>query len=175
MSIYTKTGDDGLTSVFGGKRVSKSSLQIEALGSLDELNSYLGLVMTKVKDEKGKRLLLMIQRDLYQIMAVLSGAAKDLKELEGHIKKFEQFMDESGLKLPKLKGFILPTGEETACWFHVLRAITRRAERRVVELFSKSQLPITNYQLPILKYLNRLSDLFFVMARRYNEGEEITV
>ena len=147
MFIYTKTGDDGSTSLFGGKRILKSSQQIEALGSLDELNSYLGLVMVKVKDEKDKRLLSMIQKDLYQIMAVLSGADKNLKEVEEHITKFEQFMDNSKLKLPKLKRFILPAGKETACWFHVLRVVTRRAERRVVNFFTKSQLPITNSQL----------------------------
>jgi cob(I)alamin adenosyltransferase len=172
MSIYTKTGDDGTTSLFGGKRVSKSNLQIEAYGSVDELNSFIGLVLSKIKDKKDKEWLTIIQRDLYQIMVFLSGARMKTTWLGQRLKIFEQYIDKIQSKLPKLNQFIIPQGDELSSWFHVLRTICRRTERNIVRYFE--MLKIQRLTL-VIKYFNRLSDLFFIMARKYNQEKEILV
>jgi len=172
MSIYTKTGDKGTTSLFSGKRTLKSSLQIEAYGSVDELSSFIGLVTSKLKDKTDKEFLLMVQKDLYQIMAVLSEAKTDLKVAKEHIKIFEQCIDKTQSKLPKLTRFILPQGNEMSSWFHILRTICRRAERNVVRYFEAFNV---RRLMLIIKYLNRLSDLFFIMARKYSQEKEILV
>ena len=171
MSIYTRTGDRGKTSLYGGKRVSKSYLQIDAYGSVDELTSYLGLVQAKVKSQKSKVYLIEIQKDLYKIMAHLAGAKVDLRFLDSRVKKFEKKIDEIEKKLPKLSRFILPGGTELSAWFHVLRVVCRRTERNVVRFFEQST--ISNQQLTILKYLNRLSDLFFILARWQNKVKDL--
>ncbi len=165
MSIYTKTGDDGTTAIYGGKRLLKSDLQVEAYGSIDELTSFIGLVLNKIINRKDKLFLISLQKDLYQIMAVLSGANIDLKFLFGEkVLTFENKIDELEKKLPRLNKFILPGGTETSSWFHILRVICRRAERNVVRF---------NNNIIIIKYLNRLSDLLFVMARTYGKNKEI--
>ncbi len=165
MSIYTKTGDDGTTAIYGGKRLLKSDLQVEAYGSIDELTSFIGLVLNKIINRKDKLFLISLQKDLYQIMAVLSGANIDLKFLFGEkVLTFENKIDELEKKLPRLNKFILPGGTETSSWFHILRIICRRAERNVVRF---------NNNIIIIKYLNRLSDLLFVMARTYGKNKEI--
>ena len=133
MSIYTKTGDDGTTAIYGGKRLLKSDLQVEAYGSIDELTSFIGLVLNKLINRKDKLFLISLQKDLYQIMAVLSGANIDSKFLFGEkALTFENKIDELEKKLPRLNKFILPGGTETSSWFHILRVICRRAERNVV-------------------------------------------
>lgn len=172
MSIYTKTGDDGTTSLFGGKRVSKSNLQIEAYGGLDELNSIVGLALSKIKDKKDKECLTIIQRDIYQAMTFLSGAREETMGLEQHIKIFEQYIDKTQSKLPKINRFILPQGNELTSWFHILRTVCRRTERNTVRYFETFKVKRLTL---IIKYLNRLSDLFFVMARKYNQQKEILV
>ena len=165
MSIYTKTGDDGTTAIYGGKRLLKSDLQVEAYGSIDELTSFIGLVLNKLINRKDKLFLISLQKDLYQIMAVLSGANIDSKFLFGEkALTFENKIDELEKKLPRLNKFILPGGTETSSWFHILRVICRRAERNVVRF---------NNNIIIIKYLNRLSDLLFVMARTYGKNKEI--
>lgn len=170
MPIYTRTGDKGTTSLFGGRRVSKSALQVEAYGSVDELSSHIGLVVSKVKDQKSKVYLIEIQKDLYKIMAHLSGSKQDLRFLENQVKTFERKIDGVEKKLPKLTRFILPGGTELSSWFHVLRVICRRAERNVVRFSEKLN---TDNQQPItIKYLNRLSDLFFILARWYGRQKE---
>ena len=171
MSIYTRTGDKGTTSLFGGKRVSKSNLQVEAYGSVDELTSYIGLVNSKYKSQKSKFFLVEIQKDLYKIMAYLSGAKTDLKFLDRRVNDFEKQIDKLDKKLPKLTRFILPGGNQLSAWFHILRAVCRRAERNVIRY---SETLTTNYQLlTTIRYLNRLSDLFFTLARWYGKGKEI--
>lgn len=167
MPIYTKTGDNGLTSLFGGKRVFKSDLQIEAYGSIDELSSFVGLVISKIENYDDKNFLEKLQKDFYKIMAALSGAKVNLSFLEKKIVEFEKKIDTLDKKLPKLKRFILPGGTESASWLHVLRVICRRAERKVIKHSQK--------ELLIIKYLNRLSDLFFTLARYYNKGKEVVV
>lgn len=165
MSIYTKTGDKGETSLYHGKRVSKSNLKIEALGGIDELTSFIGLVFLKIK-EPDKKLLQDIQKDLYKIMSYLSEMNIDLSFLKDKVKKFEIKIDQLDKKLPKLTKFIIPGGTEISVWFHILRTICRRCERLVVKLKARS------YMLNIIQYLNRLSDLFFVLARFYSCGKE---
>ena len=165
MSIYTRTGDSGTTALYGGKRISKADLQVEAYGSIDELTSFIGLVINKLINEKDRIFLISVQKDLYQIMAVLSGANIDLKFLFGEkVLTFENKIDELEKKLPKLNKFILPGGTEISSWFHILRVICRRAERNVVRF---------DNNIIIVKYLNRLSDLLFVMARTYGKNKEI--
>lgn len=164
MSIYTKTGDDGTTSLYNGKRLSKADCQIETDGSIDELTSYIGLVVVKLKNKKEADFLVEIQKDLYQIMGFLSGAKINLSALEKKVIKFEKKIDLIEKKLPKLNKFILPGGTEISSWFHILRVICRRAERNVVRF---------DNNIIIVKYLNRLSDLLFVMARNYGKNKEI--
>lgn len=172
MSIYTKTGDKGITSLFGGQRVLKSDLQVNAYGTIDELTSFIGLAEPKLKN-KDKKILLEVQKDLYKIMGVLSGAKINLKFLTNKIRVFEYEIDRLEKSFPKLTRFILPTGTETSSWFQVLRAVCRRAERVVVRYYSsKSATNRFNNETIILKYLNRLSDLFFMLARLYNNGRE---
>ena len=166
MSIYTKTGDRGTTSLYGGKRVSKSDIKVEAYGSLDELTSFIGLTIFRLSKNKDRLLLTSIQKDLQQIMSYLSGARVKLNQLNQKIKFFEQVIDDIDLQQSKLTGFVLPQGTETACWFHVLRTVCRRCERVVIKYFDG--LKIENNKSKIYPYLNRLSDLFFSLARKYN-------
>jgi cob(I)alamin adenosyltransferase len=169
MAIYTRTGDKGQTSLYGGKRVSKSNLQVEAYGSVDELLSFIGLLIAKIKNKDDKTFLTSLQKDLYQIMSLLSGAEIKNFRLGERVKKIEKKIDSLSFRLPELHQFILPRGNEVSCLFHIARTVCRRAERHVAKL------PITNYQLPIIKYLNRLSDLLFVFSRWYNRKEEIMI
>jgi cob(I)alamin adenosyltransferase len=163
MTIYTRAGDKGMTSLYRGKRVSKSDIQIDAYGSVDELTSFIGLVASKVKNKQDKQSLIEMQKDFHQIMAVLSGANINLGYLTKKILGFEKTIDAIEKSLPKLRKFILPGGTEMSAWFHILRVICRRAERNVVRFNNDEQ---------IVKYLNRLSDLFFTMARKYGKNQE---
>lgn len=179
--IYTKTGDKGKTSLFGGSRVLKSDLQVEAYGSVDELTSFIGLLAWKIKNKQKRLLLREIQKDLYKIMSHLSGDSQvNLAYLDSQINKFEKHIDKLEEELPKLNKFILPAGGEESVWFHVLRTVCRRAERAVVGFFSNNgtmRSPVSNdtgeqwHSGTILKYLNRLSDLFFMLARKYSKEE----
>ncbi len=176
MSIYTKTGDKGTTSLFGGKRVSKTDLQIEAYGTVDELTSFIGLLITKVKARGEKEFLIETQKSLYEIMGVLAGSEHHIVDLEPMIKKIEQEIDFLESRLSKLNRFILPGGTENAALSHLARVITRRAERAVVSFYSNSQINKNQekYRIIIFQYLNRLSDYFFIYARKLSEGKEIT-
>lgn len=168
-SIYTKTGDFGSTTLFGGKRILKSNIKVEAYGAIDELNSFIGLLTSKNISKEDKELLTNIQKDLYQIMNILSGIKNNLPILNNNISNIEQYIDKTEEKLPKLNHFILPQGTEICSWFHILRTVCRRAEREVVKYFKQTK----TKNLEIMKYLNRLSDLFFIMARKYNKKEEV--
>lgn len=168
MSIYTKTGDKGKTSLFGGRRVSKANLQIATYGDVDELTSTIGLIISLDKNQGRKQFLTNIQKDLYQIMAVLSSAKIDVTALSTRITEFERRIDEMESKLPKLTRFILPGGTQTSAVAHIARTVCRRAERSVVAFYE------TGGGDPlILQYLNRLSDLLFVLARQYAGKKEI--
>lgn len=172
MAVYTRTGDKGQTSLFGGKRVSKSDRQIEAYGSIDELTSYIGLVSAKLKVQNSKLLLVEIQKDLYKIMAYLSGAKENLLYLKKRVLEFEKKIDEIENKLPKLTRFIIPGGNELSAWFHILRTVCRRAERSVVAFYNNNVSMKQFNNEVLVKYLNRLSDLFFVFARWHGRQKE---
>lgn len=176
MPIYTKAGDKGKTSLHTGKKISKNNVRVEAYGSLDELNSFLGVVLSQIKDRKIRAQTLSIQNDLFVIGACLAGpgeeAYKDLPEkLSKKTLEFEKEIDRLTVKMPKLKNFILPGGK-TGSLFHYARTIARRAERRTVALAEKEEV------MPeILVYLNRLSDLLFTFARfiNYKEKQKETI
>lgn len=163
--IYTKTGDLGETSLFGGQRLPKSHLRIEAYGTVDELNSYVGLVRDNTADEAIRQLLKDIQDRLFTIGANLaSDPSKNMSTPDirlSDIEALEQAMDKMEEELPALKNFILPGGHTTVSFCHVARCVCRRAERYVVAL------NLTEPIEPILiKYLNRLSDYLFVLSRK---------
>ena len=173
MVIYTRTGDLGTTGIYGGKRISKADCQIETYGSIDELTSYIGLVVAKLKNKDDKNLLIQIQKDLYQIMSFLSGAKIDLSELENKVLEFEKKIDLIEERLPKLNKFILPGGNEISALFQILRVICRKAERIMVDYYENN---LTMKQLNnVLIYLNRLSDLFFDLARKYGKDNEVVL
>lgn len=173
MSIYTRTGDAGMTALFGGKRISKADCQVETYGSIDELTSYIGLAVVKLKNKKDRNFLIEIQKDLYLVMSFLSGAKVDLVILDKKVTAFEKTIDEIESKLPKLNKFILPGGNEISALFHILRVSCRRAERIFVDYFNNNR--TMKQSNDILMYLNRLSDLFFDMARKYGKNREVTL
>jgi len=175
MKIYTKIGDRGLTGLIGGKRVSKSHIRIEAYGSVDELNSILGVCMAFTSSEDVKKNLEIIQRHLFQIGSELATPDKKLMGKFGlneigdeNIFFLESKIDFFNEDLPKLKNFILPGGSKSASYFHLARTVCRRAERIVVAL--KKYVDIRS---EIIIYLNRLSDLFFVLSRYENKVNNI--
>ena len=167
MKIYTKTGDKGETGLFGGERVSKNSPRIEAYGTIDELNAFIGLAVIEVSDKSVKDLLQKIQNWLFSIGADLATPDNEkTKKLnvfrtpEEYYLYIEKEIDNYESKLDELRNFILPGGTKSAALLHICRTITRRAERMVVAL--NSTVKIGNN---IIIFLNRLSDLFFVLAR----------
>jgi len=168
MPIYTKTGDRGDTGLFSGKRVSKASLRIEAIGTVDELNSVIGLAISNIKDQKSNmtKKLIEIQKDLFTIGAALANPRQALN-LSKRVKEFENQIDEMTKKLPPLFNFILPGGGTAGAFFHLARTVARRAERRIVALSKKE-----NVDKEILIYVNRLSDLFLTMSRFINQKEK---
>ncbi len=169
MKIYTKTGDSGKTSLFGGARVSKSDLRIEVSGTIDELTSHLGYVAEFVDNREFKALIHSIQNELYEIMAVVAGMDKPIAKLGTSIQSFEQLMDVITSNLPKLNSFIVPGGGQAAALFHIARAVCRRAERSLIRLSEASKNP-ADFSI-IIQYLNRLSDLLFTLARYHAEDE----
>lgn len=173
MSIYTKTGDKGQTSIFGGKRVSKADAQVEAYGAVDEATCFIGLAHEALDDAPTKKFITDIQLNLYKIMAYLSGAPLKGKELEDHIAVFEKEIDSITSALPKLTRFILPQGSEATARLHTARAMIRSAERRVVAYISTKEKQ-TEEDLISVQYLNRLSDLFFMLARKFSHDEKVT-
>lgn len=171
MKIYTKTGDKGETSLFGGERVSKKSNRIEAYGTVDELNSFIGLAVTEVSDSDVRDLLLKIQNQLFIVGSDLAtpktGKTSKLKiqrVTPKFYKEIEKAIDHFDAQLERLKNFILPGGSKSASLLHICRTISRRAERRVVALNDTVKLGDN-----IIIFLNRLSDLFFVLARYENQ------
>ena len=165
--IYTKTGDDGETSIANNLRVSKASFIVEAIGSVDEANSAIGMI--DVSDQMyGQEIIDKIQNDLFDLGASLAGA-KTVTITNERIKWLESVIDNMNNSLEPLRSFILPTGQ-----VHNARAVVRRAERSVifaVEVYKDLERDI-EIDKNIAIYLNRLSDLLFVMARYYNKGNE---
>jgi cob(I)alamin adenosyltransferase len=171
MKIYTKTGDQGDTGLFGGPRVSKDAPRIEAYGTVDELNSVLGVARAAGLDSEFDALLSRIQSDLFALGAQLAtpDPAAHRTTLVGldQIAALEQAIDRFEMRLEPLKQFILPGGTPAAAQLHLARTVCRRAERRLVTLMRQSAEAIA---IEPLVYLNRLSDLLFVMARAVNRA-----
>jgi len=174
MKIYTKSGDQGSTGLFGGDRVSKSDARVNAYGTVDELNSFLGFAAGLVSDEDLEKKLLAIQHDLFAIGASLAASAERAKQ-EGkkkadvpmkRVSELETWIDEISAKLPSLKAFVLPGGTQSAAALHMCRTVCRRAERVVVEAGEQGEI-----DPQAIIYLNRLSDLLFVWARFENSQE----
>jgi cob(I)alamin adenosyltransferase len=168
MKIYTKTGDKGTTSLIGGSRVPKAHLRIETYGTVDELNAWLGMIQADTQDAKILKWIQSIQNNLFSIGSLLAADpdAKDLKLPgihEADIQELELAMDAMDLVLKPLKNFVLPGGHPTNAKAHVARCVCRRAERLAVALDQIS--PVDPL---ILKYLNRLSDFLFVLARFFS-------
>lgn len=178
MPIYTKGGDKGQTSLFGGKRVSKADATIAAVGEIDEFNGCLGLIIAKLKNlprkekepQDGGLVFLaqeffpVLQNDLFAIGAVLTGGKSKLDYLDARVSEMEAKIDEMEKQLPPLSNFILPGGSEIAACVHVGRSVCRRAERGIVALAKKQPVDPS-----IIKYFNRLSDLLFMTARLVND------
>lgn len=166
MKIYTKTGDKGTTALYGGLRLSKGDLRIEAYGTVDELNSFVGLVATYMEEEEYKDLLQNIQSRLFDIGANLA-AVPGKKNLilpevpEASIVLLETYIDKISVYLPELKYFILPGGNQAAAVCHIARTVCRRAERCVVRLADHEEV-----KPELVRYLNRLSDFLFILARK---------
>lgn len=162
--IYTKTGDKGKTGLFGGARVSKDDVRLEAYGTVDELNSFLGYLKDHIEDEEINELLYSMQNSLFNVGSILATDPEkpELKmSFDNAItNRIEEAIDDMQTNLPELKNFILPGGHPQVSLCHILRTITRRAERRVVSL---SNIQETDNEISI--FLNRLSDYFFVLGR----------
>ncbi|MFC1756284.1 cob(I)yrinic acid a,c-diamide adenosyltransferase [Patescibacteria group bacterium] len=163
MKIYTKNGDGGETSLLNGKKVLKNDPTIELIGSLDELNAYLGQLHT-LRNKKIRKMVLDMQADLFSISAELAGGEKAY-EYEKKTKEMEETIDILTKGLPELKNFILPGGSKHAAQLHLCRASARKLERQAVGI--KSELNSKDVD-DLIKYLNRMSDLLFVMARYVN-------
>lgn len=163
--VYTRTGDGGQTALVGGERVSKSSLRVDAYGEVDELNSAIGLARARLNDAEVDETLSLIQNDLFTLGADLaSPAGIEVPRIdESFVKTLEDFSDKFLKQLEPLKEFILPGGSESGATLHLARTIARRAERRTVALSETEEL---NDQAIV--YLNRLSDLLFILARLVN-------
>ena len=182
MKIYTKTGDKGETGLYGGTRISKASARVESYGTIDELNAAIGVAKSHIEDQKTISRLKKIQFDLFTLgseastpidkMFLANGKPRlPLVISEKEIEELEKWMDEMEKKLEPLQYFILPGGGKSATCLHVARAICRRAERNLVSLAQTEEV-----RPEMIKYLNRLSDYLFVLARYIskinNEPEE---
>ncbi|MBX3389602.1 MAG: cob(I)yrinic acid a,c-diamide adenosyltransferase [Phycisphaeraceae bacterium] len=171
--IYTRTGDDGTTGLVGGRRVKKTDLRVEAYGSVDEANSFIGLAILHAdQGSKTRAALLAIQNDLFDLGADLAtpiepgeAAGAALRITAGQVEKLEKLIDEFNELIPPLTSFVLPGGTPLAAELHAARTVTRRAERATVALMD-SEPAATSAEA--VRYLNRLSDLLFVLARTAN-------
>ena len=175
--VYTGTGDKGTTSLVGGERVTKTHPRIESYGTVDELNAFIGLLMTEVEDEEDRSFLLFVQHKLFTIGSYLATdqTTTDLRiesqVMPESIERIEREIDRLDAALPKMRAFVLPGGCHSAALAHVCRTVCRRAERRIYRLAEHSEVEVS-----VLKFINRLSDYLFVLARMEcvrNNGTEI--
>lgn len=171
MSIVTKGGDKGETSLLGGQRVPKNDTRIEAYGTVDELNASIGVALAYAKNSAVKKILHQVLNDLFRIGAELAAIGtkftKIPKMTPAHTESIEKEVYRVEAVLPKQRSFILPKGNESATHLHLARTICRRAERRVMMCHEKYPC-----NPEIIKYLNRLSDLLFIYARLENKGKD---
>ena len=173
MVVYTKRGDKGKTSLLGNQKlVSKDSLIVNSLGVIDEVNSYLGIIIADSKDKVLNKILLKIQNNLFTINAILAGAK--LKLANSEVKDLESIIDKIEPKLPTLKNFVVPGESKISAELMYARTLVRRAEREVVSINKKSKATNNN---EILVYLNRLSDTLFVLTRQeiYKNSKKETI
>lgn len=176
MKVYTKTGDKGQTSLLGGQIVDKDNARLEAYGTIDELNSFVGMIRNFIKDEYDINLIAFIQNRLFDIGSELSavdeGAEFPLPELrkikKSDIDYLEQSIDRYCVNLPKLKNFVIPAGSELISWCNISRTVCRRAERRIISIEDAK-----NKYSDIIIFINRLSDLLFVMGRKFAKEQNV--
>ncbi|WP_420400324.1 cob(I)yrinic acid a,c-diamide adenosyltransferase [Flagellimonas sp.] len=177
MKIYTKTGDKGTTALFTGKRVPKHHIRIESYGTIDELNSFLGLLRDQDMDSHTKDVLSLIQNKLFTVGAILATEPTKENRLkiprisDEDIHLLEKEMDQMNEELPEMTHFILPGGHTTVSYCHIARTICRRAERMISYLHENDPVPES-----LLSYINRLSDYLFVLARKLSkelQAEEV--
>ena len=170
MKIYTRRGDRGETDLFGGPRVAKDHLRVEAYGAVDELNAALGAALADTAHQDIRDLACSIQENLFDLCAYLASPDAERREKRGvrqplgaEVEALEAHIDAFEAELEPLRNFVLPGGTSAAAAFHLARTVCRRAERRAVSL--DREVPL---EAPALRYLNRLSDLLFVLARVEN-------
>jgi cob(I)alamin adenosyltransferase len=172
--IYTKTGDDGTTGLVGGNRVKKSNLRLDAYGTVDELNSYIGLLRSMITDTSIQHLLLEVQNKLFVIGSKLASDIKGVQLTQSldcsgtAIENLEKAIDQYEEDLPVLQNFILPGGSQLVSYCHIARTVCRRAERRVVQLAETTEI-----EKNIVQYLNRLSDYLFVLSRKVAKDQGV--
>lgn len=176
MSIYTKSGDKGETSLVGGQRLSKGDKRIDLYGDVDELNSFLGVAISSIEKGLETEIMFKIQSSLFDLGSLLSCEVSERDKFklpkinESIISELEQNIDIMDNEIPKLKNFILPGGSISAANFHVCRTVCRRVERKIIRYFSnKNDLPDNS-----VEFLNRLSDYFFTIARFINFKKNIS-
>jgi cob(I)alamin adenosyltransferase len=173
MKVYTKTGDGGKTTFFGCGMVRKNDPRIEVFGSLDELNSIIGVSLCFIEDRRLKDVLKKIQNDLFQVGADLGSTAipgNGLPRISGgHILELENHIDQLEERLGMPKAFILPGGTQASAFLHLCRTVTRRVERNMVNVMD-----VLNINENLIKYLNRLSDFLFVLARQANKEVNVS-
>ncbi len=180
MKIYTKTGDKGTTSLFGGTRVSKNHIRIDSYGTIDELNAWLGLIRDQEIDDHSKKIVSMIQDKLFTVGAILATDPDKTLLKSGEerlniprinasdIQLLEKEMDTMNSSLPPITHFILPGGHTTVSYCHIARTVCRRGERMATHLFE-----IEPFDGNVLSYINRLSDYLFVLARKLSKDLEV--
>jgi cob(I)alamin adenosyltransferase len=166
MKVYTKTGDKGQTSLFGGKRVPKHDIRIDAYGTVDELNSYIGLIRDQDIDKKSIETLIEVQDRLFTLGSILATEPGNTKvkvpQLHPEdILLLENEIDAMNEHLPEMRSFVLPGGHTAVSFCHVTRCVCRRAERLISNLSENEEIDVL-----VLQYLNRLSDYLFVLARK---------
>lgn len=167
--IYTRTGDKGTTSLVGGTRVPKTHIRLEAYGTVDELNSYLGLLYTGLTAEEDRKIILWVQHKLFSVGAYLA-TDQELTNLrvesmiaDDDIRRLELAIDEADAQLPALKAFVIPGGSKESAVCQICRTICRRAERRILTLSETCEVSVN-----VSSFINRLSDYLFVLARKLN-------
>lgn len=173
--VYTRTGDGGTTALGGGQRVPKDAPRIEAYGTVDELNSLLGVVLAEGLPPELAEPLGRVQNDLFHLGSDLCVLEEDKEKMpvprieERHVEALEELIDSLSENVPPLENFILPGGSRAAAGLHLARTLCRRAERRIVTLAAEEAVGEW-----VLRYLNRLSDLLFVMARWQNRAQGVS-
>lgn len=174
--IYTKAGDKGKTGLVGGQRVPKHHIRLEAYGTVDELNSFVGMLQSQTMDKRLQEFLGKLQYKLFDIGAYLATEADDLGKYnitactKEDVIAVENLIDQLNEELPKLRHFIMPGGHQTVALCHVVRTVCRRAERCITRLAEERGVDVDEL---VIQYINRLSDLLFIMARKLAQDLQI--